>query len=228
LALSSFVKQFYPQFRSMPGLASQTVGYDVNKMTTTAGTVDFKPNLFLRPRALANYQGANANVPSTAGVSLALTVAGTDGNLPAGAYRYKVTFCNDFGESAPVQDAAAATVTVASEHVVLTLTGAPACKYIKVFRTVTGGAVGTEKFVGNYKYTSAGMAVNDMGVKLPGLGEAFLLDMSAECMRFKQLSPLSKINFAIVTTALEFAVVLYGALFVYTPRFNCLFQNTGK
>jgi hypothetical protein len=52
--------------------------------------------------------------------------------------------------------------------------------------------------------------------------------MSAECMRFKQLAPLSKINFAIVTTALEFAVVLYGALFVYTPRFNALFKNLGK
>lgn len=230
VALSSFVKQFYPQFRSMPGLASQTVGYDVNKMTTTAGTVDFKPNLFLRPRALTRPVGVNANVPSAAGATCAITVAGTDGALAAGKYEYKVTFVNDFGESAPIQatGAAANPVTAASEHVVLTLAGVPSCKYIKVYRTNTDGAVGTEKFVGNYKYTGAAMAVNDMGVKLPGLGEAFLLDMNAECMRFKQLAPLSKINFAIVTTALEFGVVLYGALFVYTPRFNCVFSNVGK
>ena len=58
--------------------------------------------------------------------------------------------------------------------------------------------------------------------------EGFLLDMGAETMKFKQLSPLSKINFAIVTTALEFAIVLYGALFVYAPRFNGVFKNCGK
>ena len=68
----------------------------------------------------------------------------------------------------------------------------------------------------------------DKDVKRPGLGETFMLDMNAQCMRFKQLSPLSKINFAIVTTALEFALVLYGALFVYTPRFNGVYRNTGK
>jgi hypothetical protein len=227
LALSAFVKQFYPMFRSQPGLSSQTVGYDVNKMTTTAGQVDFKPNLFLRPRTTARASGVNAKAPSIAGASAALGVAGTDGNLAAGDYVYKITFVNDFGESAPVQATSHATVTVAAEHVTVTMTGAPACKYIRLYRSVAGGAVGTEKFVGNYKYTGSGMAVVDAGIKLPGLGEAFLLDMSAECMKFKQLSPLSKINFAIVTTALEFAIVLYGALFVYTPRFCCLFKNVG-
>jgi hypothetical protein len=55
-----------------------------------------------------------------------------------------------------------------------------------------------------------------------------MLDMQAECMRFKQLAPLSKINFAVVTTALEFGIVLYGALFVYTPRFNGVWRNVGK
>ena len=225
-ALSSFVKQFYPQFRSAPGLASQTVGYDVNKVTTTAGTVEFKPNLFLRPRALTRPVGVNDKVPAIAGAQCATSATGTDGKLAAGKYQYKITFVNDFGESAPIQ-AAEVTVT-AGQHVALALTGVPNCKYIKVFRSNANGAVGTEQFVGNYKYAGASMTVNDMGYKLPGLGEAFLLDMSAECMRFKQLAPLSKINFAIVTTALEFAVVLYGALFVYTPRFNCVLSNVGK
>lgn len=228
-ALSAFVKQFYPQFRSMPGLASQTVGYDVNKMTTTAGTVDFKPNLFLRPRALTRPVAVNVNAPAVGTAACVASVAGTDGKLAAGAYKYKITFVNDFGESSPIQvNAAAAIVTAAKEHVVLTLTNVPYCKYIKVYRSATGGAVGTEQFVGNYKYLGASMVVNDIGYKMPGLGEAFLLDMSAECMKFKQLAPLSKINFAIVTTALEFAIVLYGALFVYTPRMNCLFTNVGK
>ena len=88
-------------------------------------------------------------------------------------------------------------------------------------------AVGSEKFIGSFANVGNG-TYRVAGSKKPGLGEAFLLDMSAECMKFKQLAPLSKINFAIVTTALEFAIVLYGALFVYTPRFNGCLENCGK
>ena len=227
LALSSFVKQFYPQFRSAPGMASQSVGYDVNKMVTSAGNIDFKPNLFLRPRGQVRPVGL-ANAPILGSASVTATAgaapAGTSG-LEAGAYQYKVTFVNDFGESGAIQESGGVTVT-AGQGVSLALSNIPATtKYIKVYRSEAGGAVGTEKFISNYKVASA---VVDSGAKRPGLGEAFLLDMSSEVMRFKQLAPLSKINFAIVTTALEFAIVLYGALFVYAPRFNCLYRNLGK
>jgi hypothetical protein len=223
-AISVFVRQFYPQFRSQPGLANQTVGYDVSKVTTTAGTMDLKPNLFLRPRGRVRGSAVNANCPSIAGLTLAGT-ASSGGYLADGNYIYAVTLVNDFGESAPV---VASVVDVdANEKVTLKISGTlPAgTKYIKVYRTADGAAAATAEFVQNVK---AGSAIIDLGVKLPGLGEGFLLDMSAEVMKFKQLSPLSKINFAIVTTALEFAIVLYGALFVYTPRFNAVFKNVGK
>ena len=98
-------------------------------------------------------------------------------------------------------------------------------KFMRLYRSAPGGAAGTERFVANYKLASS---IRDIGEKQPGLGEAFLLDMGAETMRFKQLAPLSKINFAIVTTALEFAIALYGSLFVYAPRFNVYFSNVGK
>jgi hypothetical protein len=225
-ALSAFVKQFYPQFRSAPGLSGQTVGYDVSSITTTAGKIDFKPNLFLRPRAGARALSVSAQAPQPGSLAVASAAAGSGSGLAAGTYQIKVTLVNDAGESIPVQ-AAAATVT-AGQNVDLTVTGMPAgVKHIKVYMSAPGGAVGTEKFVGNF--ANQGNTVYRLaGRKQAGLGEAFLLDMSAECMKFKQLAPLSKINFAIVTTALEFAIVMYGALFVYTPRFNCLFENVGK
>ena len=227
IALSAFVKQFYPQFRSAPGLSSQTVGYDVSKVVTTAGEVDLKPNLFLRPRAGARAAAVNPNAPA-ASHTVTLTATGSASSLDAGAYRVKVTLVNDFGEGAPVQDGGAVTLT-AGQNIQIAIGGTvPAgVKYAKVYRSAPGGAVGSEKFVGNYALSATGNLI-DSGAKKPGLGEAFLLDMSAECMKFKQLAPLSKINFAIVTTALEFAIVMYGALFVYTPRFNCLFKNMGK
>jgi hypothetical protein len=227
LALSSFVKQFYPQFRSAPGMSGQTVGYDVNKMVTSAGNIDFKPNLFLRPRGAVRPVGI-ANAPVLGSASVTATAgaapAGTNG-LEAGTYQYKVTFVNDFGESGAIQEASGVAVT-AGQAVSLALSNIPATtKYMKVYRSEAGGAVGSEKFIGNFKVSAS---VVDSGAKRPGLGEAFLLDMSSEVMRFKQLAPLSKINFAIVSTALEFAIVLYGALFVYAPRFNCLYKNLGK
>ena len=223
--ISAFVKQFYPQFRSAPGLAAQTVGYDVSKVQTTAGAIDLKPNLFLRPRtgvrAIASGTAAPASTFTASGAG-----AGSGSTFAAGVYQVKVTAVNDSGESAPV--ASGAVTLTLGQNIDVTIGSVPAgVKVWKVYVSAPGGAVGSEKFAGNWANTGAGV-YRAAGAKLPGLGEAFLLDMSAENMRFKQLAPLSKINFAIVTTALEFAIVLYGALFVYTPRFNCFFKNAGK
>lgn len=224
-ALSAFVKQFYPQFRSAPGLANQTVGYDVSKVQTTAGAIDFKPNLFLRPRAGVRAMAVNAQAPA-ATFTAAGANAGSGSAYAAGTYQVKVTAVNDAGESSPV--ASSAVTLAAGENIDVTIGSVPAgVKTWKLYVSAAGGAAGTEKFAGNWANVGAGV-YRSAGRKIAGLGEAFLLDMSAECMRFKQLAPLSKINFAIVTTALEFAIVMYGALFVYTPRYNCLFTNVGK
>lgn len=223
LALSSFIKQFYPQFRSNPGLSNQTVGYDVSKMTTSAGSIEFKPNLFLRPRGRVRSVGI-AGAPAAPGVGAVGAATNPVGSLTAGdSFDYVVTAVNDHGEGSA--SAVQAATVQANGSAQISIVAAPGAKFYKVYRKATGAAAGSEKFIGNYK--SAG-DITDSGAKGAGLGEAFLLDMSSECMRFKQLAPLSKINFAIVTTALEFAIVLYGALFVYTPRFNCLFRNLGK
>ena len=223
--ISAFVKQFYPQFRSAPGLASQTVGYDVSKIQTTAGAIDLKPNLFLRPRTGVRAVASGVAAPASTFTATA-TATGSGSTFAAGTYQVKVTAVNDSGESAPV--ASAAVVLTVGQNIQVALASVPAgVKTWKMYVSAPGGAVGSEKFAGNWANAGAGNYIC-AGAKLPGLGEAFLLDMSAENMRFKQLAPLSKINFAIVTTALEFAIVLYGALFVYTPRFNCFFKNCGK
>lgn len=225
--LSAFVKQFYPQFRSAPGLANQTVGYDISKVTTTAGTVELKPNLFLRPRANARALAVSPLAPALGTFAVTASATGSGSSLAAGTYQIKVTLVNDAGESSPVQESGGVTIS-AGENITLTASNMPAgVKYLKVYMSAPGGAVGSEKFVGNYANRGNTTYVI-AGRKQPGLGEAFLLDLSAECMKLKQLSPLSKINLAIVTTALEFAIVLYAGLFVYTPRFNGVFSNCGK
>jgi hypothetical protein len=225
-ALSAFVKQFYPQFRSAPGLANQTVGYDVSKVQTTAGSIDLKPNLFLRPRAGVRANAVNASAPAAPAVTA--SASGSLSSLAAGTYSIQVTCVNDFGEGIPMAAPASSAVISAGQNIVLAISAIPAgTKSLKVYLSAPGGVAGTEQFVGNFAAVGSGNYTLS-GAKQPGLAEAFLLDLSAECMRFKQLAPLSKINFAIVTTALEFAIVMYGSLFVYTPRFNCFLRNVGK
>ena len=198
----------------------------MSKVTTSAGSVDLKPNLFLRPRSGPRAQAVNAQAPA-ATFAAAAAAAGAGSSLAAGAYRVKVTAVNDAGESAPVVATGSPVTLLAGENIATTMSSVPAgVKYFRLYVSAAGDAAGSEKFVGNYSSAQSVLRYN--GSKQPGLGEAFLLDLSAECMKFKQLAPLSKINFAIVTTALEFAIVLYGALFVYTPRFNCFLKNVGK
>jgi len=227
LAISTFVRQFYPQFRSEPGLSGQTVGYDVSKVTTTAGAIDLKPNLFLRPRQQVRSSAVNGNAPSIAGLSNAGTAAGSGSSLSAGSYHYALTLVNDFGESASVLTAAAVPVT-AGQNVTIAITGSiPSnVKYYKLYRAASGAVASTAQFIGDYRLGIA--SIVDAGVKRPGLGEAFLLDLGAETMKFKQLAPLAKMNLAVVTTALEFLLLMYGALFVYAPRFNGVLRNVGK
>lgn len=227
LAISSFVRQFYPQFRSEPGLSGQTVGYDVSKVTTTAGAIDLKPNLFLRPRQQVRAAAVNASAPSVAGLSIAVTSGSSGSDLAAGSYHYALTLINDFGESAPVLTSVAATPT-AGQKVTVAITGTvPATvKYYKLYRTTNGAAASSAQFIGNYRVGVS--SIVDAGRKRPGLGEAFLLDLGAETMKFKQLAPLAKMNLAVVTTALEFLLLMYGALFIYAPRFNGVMKNIGK
>jgi hypothetical protein len=225
--LSAFTKNFYPHFRMMPGGANQTVGYDITKMTTTVGTANFIPNVFLRPKTTARATAVSSNAPALGTVTATLsdTGAGSSG-FDGGVYRAKVTFVNDFGESAPKQDAGALTLT-ANNNIQIAIADMPTCKYFNVYLTEAGGEIGSEKFVGRFKNNGAGNYIL-ANAKRPGLGEAFLLDTNAEVMKIKQLLPLSKINLAVVATAIEFMVVMYMTFMVFTPKFNGFMYNVGK
>lgn len=231
LVISAFVRQFYPQFRSAPGLANQTVGYDVSKITTTAGTVDLKPNLFLRPRTLSRPKPSSIGAPAAPVITSVTDVAapgGTTSKLAAAQHWYVVTQVSDFGESAPSAPVQSAAITAGNVGQINMNSGSLSAnaKYLKVYRSAPGAANASQaKFVGNYAMAAT---LIDAGSKKPGLGECFLLDMNAQTMKVKQLSPLSKLNLAVVATSIEFMLLLYIALFVYAPRFNAYFTNVGK
>src|ERR1035437_9480168 len=130
-ALSAFVKQFYPQFRSAPGLANQTVGYDVSKVQTTAGAIDLKPNLFLRPRSGVRALAVNAQAPAST-FTAAATGVGSGSSFPAGVFQVKITAVNDAGESSPVA-ASGVTLTI-GQNMQVAIGSVPAgVKYFKLY-----------------------------------------------------------------------------------------------
>jgi hypothetical protein len=168
----------------------------------------------------------NSKASSVAGLSVAGTATGSGSKMQAGAFHYAMTFVNDFGESAPIFTSAAVTVT-AGQRVTLAVTGSiPAdVKFMKIYRSANGAAAQSAQFVTNHRI---GAAVVDAGEKRPGLGEIFLLDLKPESMKFKQLLPLSSMSLAVVSTALEFLIIMYGSLFCFAPRFQGVLRNAGK
>lgn len=226
-ALSAFAKQFYPIFRSQPGLSGATVGYDVSKVTTTAGVIDLKPNNFLQPEARVRPSASNPRSPLTSGLSIAGAAAGSGSKMLAGNYHYAIKLINDFGESAPIATTSAVTVT-AGQEVTIAITGTipSGTKFFKLYRA-DGSAASTAQFIGNYQLSIAG-SIKDIGSKKPGLGEAYLLDFRPSCIKFKQLLPLSKKNLATVATAKEFLILLYGMLIVYSPKFCGVMKNVAN
>ncbi len=234
-ALSAFSKIFYPKERiNNMGVADGKAGFVLREFVSSAGTIAMKPNVFLRPAQRVDPGLPNQQSPATP--SLAGPASGA---VPAGAtatdfvagetYLYKVVARNDRGASAPASSSTA-TVGADGDQITIAIAATVGAKSYDVYRTRASGTAGTEEFVGSVAPVNVGGAVTytDRNRKLPGLGEAYLMTMSSDRLVFKQLTPLSKINLAITQAALEWFMILYGALIVFTPRQHYILRNVGR
>jgi len=226
-SLSDFSRTFFPKERiNQMGVQDGRAGFVLRQWVSSAGDFALQPNVFLRPKDFSKAQADNSSVPTTPAAP-STAHSGTDGNIPAGTYRYKVAACNEHGES--LAGPSATDAIAAGEHGTLTITNVAGATHYAVYRSEAGGAAGTEKFIG---YVAAAAGTNttftDLGNKLPGRAQSFLLYLDPEAITFKQLAPLSKINLATVAASFEWLQVLYGTLIVYTPRKHFIYQNIGR
>ncbi len=234
-ALSAFSKIFYPKERiNNMGVADGKAGFVLREFVSSAGTIAMKPNVFLRPPQKLDPGLPNQQSPATPTIGTP-----TCASVPAGVnptdfangdqYIYSVVARNDRGASAPVQSSQV-TINADGCQVSIAISATVGAKSYDVYRTRADGAAGTQEFIGSVAPVNYGGACTfvDRDRKLPGLGEAYLLSMSADRLCFKQLTPLSKINLAITQAALEWFMILYGALIVYTPRQQYLLRNVGR
>lgn len=237
-ALSDVAKQFYPRERvNLPAAIDGKVGLAVSAMQTNAGLIQFQNDVFLRSGKNNGIKVAPASATSARSPS-APTVAAANNPGPvtgskwrasdAGAYFWRVTAVNRFGESAPGNSASV--TMAATDSATLTITdggGTDTATGYNIYRTAASGAVGTAQFMIAVPRIAGAATTTfvDLNLNLPGTSNAFMLQMNLQNLSFRQLAPMIKIPLATLAASIRWMQLLYGTPIVYSPRRNGIFVN---
>jgi hypothetical protein len=230
---------YYNQFQrfSAPGGQAGVIGTPVTGVSTTSGTVGFQSDIFVKSGGIPPVSATSQKAPSAPTLT-ASAATGTNGSFlaaDAGDYKYQVTAINQYGESAPTALSAAVTVA-ATQRVPLSIADGggvfPATAY-KIYRTEKNGSIAyytgltipRAKTAGAYTSPTAD---SDFNLWRPNTYMGLLLDLSTQSLSFKQLSPMIKMNLAIIGPAIRWMQLLYGTPIVYAPKKNVVFKNIGK
>jgi hypothetical protein len=226
--MAQFSQEFFPKERViMPTASGYQAGVVVNKFMTHGGEVEFNPNIFLHKTRPLNNNASSFKAPAVGTLAAgapALGAVGT-GGLPAGTYKYKVTFNNVHGESIPsgeisVTITAGDTAKAVNLAVTNPVSTAFPIEYIRVYRTEANKNEFFE--VGRYAVATAnsGAVTNlvDDGKVLANTYTAFMGEMSADIIAFKQLAPMMKMDLATLGPVIRWMILLYGVPVIYAPK----------
>jgi len=241
-AMADFGKTVYGKERFMPQQASVDsngrVGYFVSSITTQAGEVGMRPDVFITntPVPPTTISTSAPNSPSVVTVG---APTGTDGNFykdGAGVYTYGATLGNQYGESAVTNGNTTQTVTTLTNHVPITVTlpatiGANLPQFVGIYRSQPGGAILyriARVPVVSQTGSATAATFNDVDTIMAGTSEAFLGEVSTQVIEFRQLSPLAKMDLAVVSPAYRWMILLYGTLVLYNPQRWVRYINVGS
>lgn len=227
--LSAYNKIIFAKERVILAGSPQTsTGGDLQKQWVSGGTVSVEASRFLsgkaKPAPFRSKSGlTNASMTIT---PVSTTDATAPTAFPAGAvFNYTVTACNELGEG-PASAASSVTIAVAADKVVCTIAppSSGTVRYFNVYRTLAGGAVGSQKFIGRIASNGANnVTFTDLGNKSPGFVTGFLLE--EDTMGFKELAPYSRLKLAVVDLSQPEAHFRFLTLAMYQPRKNVLIDN---
>lgn len=229
--ISDFVKQFYPKERvNTMGVLDGRAGYVVKTMSTTAGDIALKANIFLKPKDSPKSNNDRPGVPGAPTSATASAAAAMGSDLVSGdKYAYSVSACNEQGEGAAVVASAQVTVAASGDAVSLAIvqpTSGAGVTHYAVYRTSKQGA-GATLFIGYVARSGSTTTFLDKGRKTQGSATGFMLDMNPEALVWKQLAPLTRLNLAQLSMSKEFILWLAGVLIVFKPRALGVFENVG-
>lgn len=224
-AHSDFSRSYYPKERFNDGKGNIIPGTTVPAMNTCLGRIELWSGKFLTPKQKARAIQDNAQT-LLAPASVAGVAVGSTTDLAAGTVYYVVRAINKRGEGAAVISSA---VTVAAGDLVNVTIGAPAVSAgiigHAVYRSTTN-SIASALFIGRVKANGASAVVFcDKNLKKPGCSQAYLLQSDSDTMCIRQLTPMLKIDFAIIGLFRHWAQVFYATPIVYKPNFSCILQN---
>jgi hypothetical protein len=236
---ADLVKTFFPKerhdtFTNNGGM----VGLDIKGFTSPAGDVAFEPNVFITdgggPSATA--VGPTSTRPGTPTISTSVTTP-ADGSSQftaddAGNYYMEVVAVNRYGRSAKVAVDASAITVASGDKITFGVTpgGATTVGWYEVYRTLKGGADGTERLVlrVNNAAGTGETVISEYNANIPYTTSGFLFQQNLESMSFKQLAPMVKIPLATIDANIRWMQLLYGVPVLYTPGKNVLLKNIGR
>lgn len=236
-ALSDLAKAFYPRQRvTLPPPVEGRVGFAVTEAVTSAGLISFNPDIFLRsgrnngvktpPAAATSPKAPNActGVFGAAAPSAKSMFTASD----AGAYFYRVSAVNRYGESTSSADIGAVTFA-AGDAATLTITDGggsyPATAY-NIYRSAKAAADGTAaKLVATVKKPGGAITWVDYNWFIPGTSKAYMLQNDMHFWSFRQLAPMMKIPLATIAASIRWMQLLYGTPIVYAPLKMVQFVN---
>jgi hypothetical protein len=243
--LSDFIKQFYPKERvNTLGVNDGKAGYIVREFVTTAGGIQLRPNIFLKPKQSIKSNSDRAGVPSVVsglennaaqsvvfGSGFLIDQTAGSSQFQAGdMYQYAVTALNEQGESNAFLTTVVVTISATGNYVTFKIDDPSSGNlptHYAVYRTNNTGA-GPLLFIGYVARSGSKTLFTDQGNYVQGSAEAFMFDMRPEQMIWKQLAPLLKINLAAISTAKEFLLWLAGCAIVFAPRKQGIISNIGS
>lgn len=237
---ADLVKTFYPKERHNTFTDNNgMVGMTTRGFISPAGDVLFEPNVFITdggaPSATAS--GPASTRPGTPTISTSVTTPQDTTNSQFGAddagdYYMEVVAVNRYGRSAKVAVDASAITIVANDEITFGVTpgGSTDVDYYEVYRTLKGGADGTERSV--LKVANAAgtgeTVIHDYNDNIPYASSAFLFQQNLESMSLKQLAPMVKIPLATIDARIRWMQLIYLVPVLYAPGKNVLIKNIGR
>ena len=231
--MAQFSQEFFPKERViMPTASGYQAGVVVNKFMTHGGEVNFEPNIFLNKTRPMNPNASSFKAPAVGTLAVNATAFTGTGELPKGVYKYKATFNNVHGESIPTNEVIV-TVDDASvgKGVQLDFTNAASTafpiEYVRLYRTEAGGSnfYEVERFAVATPTSGAKTTKVDNGKTLANTYTAFMGEMSADIIAFKQLAPMMKMDLATLGPVIRWMILLYGVPVIYAPKKWMRFTN---
>lgn len=220
----------FGRFNTMQGgEGAFTFGAGDLKIMGPYGPISVKaaPFLFNSWEAPANASGT-LKVPTIA--AAAANVAAGEGQVPAGAYIYKiVAVSNSLGYSAPATADAHTVVNGKVVEISCTPNGGTAdVDFFRIYRSSLGGDASTCKLIGQIA-ANAGNAVTftDHNQKVPGASDIVMVKHSPDVMRFARLLDFIRRPLAEVKTTRPFLLMLFGAPIVSVPSKCHVIKNVG-